>query len=132
MTRWALEFARNGEKTPRRLQRDAEVALIQSIKLPTLIVGTKQDHLWSRSRYSNDRTDLITNLNAQVISINARDHIQFKDSYQEQQIKNFLDTVIRYKKSASSKFNEPYYNRQNSQSPSKVFKYSSIDLGYNQ
>ena len=132
MIRWALEFAQAGERA-QRLSREAETGLLQGITIPKLIVGTKQDFLWSRSRYSNDRGGLIGDLNAQFISVNCLDHAQYKGSYQEQQISNFLDQVIKHKKSASNKFNEPFRGIS-SKTPSPTSSrglFSSLDLGFN-
>ncbi|KAL5264708.1 hypothetical protein ACHWQZ_G005700 [Mnemiopsis leidyi] len=127
MIKWALEFAQKGEKS-RRLSREAEISLLRGIEIPKLIVGTKQDYLWSRSRYTTDRTGLIGDLNAQLISVNCLDHLQYKNSYQQQQIANFFDQVIKHKKTASNRFNRPF--RSSAESPSSSRYFSSLDLGF--
>lgn len=132
MIKWALEFAQRGEPpSRRRLSREAESTLLKSIEVPKLIVGTKQDHLWSRSRYTTDRTGLMADLSAQIISVNCLDNIQYKGSYQEQQIANFFEQVIKHKKNATNRFNRPFRSSANSTSPttsSSIF--SSLDLGF--
>lgn len=129
MIKWALEFAQQGEKS-RRLSREAEIGLLRGIEIPKLIVGTKQDYLWSRSRYTTDRTGLIGDLNAQLISVNCLDHLQYKNSYQQQQIANFFDQVIKYKKNASNKFNKPFRSQTDTGGPSTGRYFSSLDLGF--
>lgn len=139
MIKWALEYAWKGEKISRRQSRENEMNLIKSIDIPSLIVGTKQDHLWSRSRYTTDRTGLISELNAQMISVNCLDHLQFKNSYQQQQIRNFFDQVLEHKKAASTKYNRQFRQLSSSgttggsTSPGTSAGggvFSSLDLGY--
>eukprot|EP00116_Pleurobrachia_bachei_P003445 sb/3463707/ len=136
---WLYYFTRleyvNGGTTRRRMTREAESNLLKQIEIPKLVVGTKQDHLWSRSRYSADRTGLMADLGAQSISVNCVEPAQYRGSYQEQQISNFLTQVVRHKRQASNRFNRPF-RTSNSVSPttsgsgSTKGMFSSFDLGF--
>ena len=132
MIKWALEYG-NGGTTRRRMTREGESALLRQIEIPKLVVGTKQDHLWSRSRYSAERTGLMADLGAQSISVNCVDPAQYRGSYQEQQISNFLTQVVRHKRQASNLYNRPF-RTSSSVSPTSSGggkgMFSSFDLGF--
>ena len=132
MIKWAVEYAQQGQTTSKRLTREGETNLLENIEIPKLIVGTKQDYLWSRSRYNIDRSGIMSHLNAQFISVNSLDHLQYKSSYQQQQISNFLDQVIKHKKNASNRFNKPFRNTAENSGSSSLSRglFSSLDLGF--
>jgi len=103
MWKWALEYGRKGEPAG-RCNREQEMGVVRGIDVPVLIVGTKQDQLWSRSRYLTDRTGIVADTNAQMISVNCTDDKQFDNrTYQQQQLHEFFDKVLQSKKQPSSR-----------------------------